>query len=326
MNKSGYWAVVNRDRSSGVWRVPASFVRIAGRDRASFLQGQISNDVLQAKTGSVVPACLLNNTGHLLSYLTVYFFDDYILLATEAQRSSVVRKTLDRYVVRERVEIDEVSMTQLTIQGQTSTPVLATLIDDDITSTDSSSFQIAQTGFGEVTISRRQRFTANSGFDLIMDGEFAPRIESAMLSIEGVVPISDADAEILRVESGELKWGAELDESVIPLEAGLDRAISYTKGCYMGQEVIARIHSRGHTNRSLTGLKFATACEAGAALIALDGTKEGLDVGRITSAIDSPRFGTIGLGYVRNEYLQLGTKLSSKFGFVVTAPLPIAES
>jgi folate-binding protein YgfZ len=126
------------------------------------------------------------------------------------------------------------------------------------------------------------------------------------------------------VEAGRPAWGAELDGSVIPLEANLADAISFDKGCYLGQEIIARIHSRGHTNRSLIGLRSDIEMCSGDRLLALNGDREGQDVGWITSSANSPRYGWIGLGYLRNDCLQDGAMFAGANGArIASAMLPI---
>ena len=129
----------------------------------------------------------------------------------------------------------------------------------------------------------------------------------------------EAAAEVLRVESGRPRYGLDLDEGTIPQEAGLnERAVSFTKGCYVGQETVARLHYRGKPNRQLRGLRFSAPVATGTPLVL--GERE---VGRVGSSVVSPRFGPIGLALVRRE-AAVGDELVAGEGRAVVAELPFA--
>jgi tRNA-modifying protein YgfZ len=132
------------------------------------------------------------------------------------------------------------------------------------------------------------------GVDLLCDAADVEGLRAAL----GVVDVHEAVAECLRVERGRPRYGVDLDETVIPQEAGLnDRAVSFTKGCYVGQETVARLHYRGKPNRHLRGLRLGS----DAALTGAELTFDGRTVGRLGSVALSPRFGPIGLALVRRE-------------------------
>jgi tRNA-modifying protein YgfZ len=134
------------------------------------------------------------------------------------------------------------------------------------------------------------------GVDVLTPAEDTDTVRDALLAA-GAEPVSEATLDVLRVETGRPRWGAELDETVIPQEAALnDRAVSFTKGCYVGQETVARLHWKGKPNRHLRGLRLSAPVPAGAALFL--GERE---VGRLTSVADSPAHGPIGLALVRRE-------------------------
>jgi folate-binding protein YgfZ len=142
------------------------------------------------------------------------------------------------------------------------------------------------------------------GVDLLCDAADVDRL-CAALADAGVVPVSEAVAECLRVERGRPRYGVDLDDTVIPQEAGLnDRAVSFTKGCYVGQETVARLHYRGKPNRRLQGLRLSDAAATGDEL-----TFDGRTVGRLGSVAVSPRFGPIGLALVRRE-AQVGSTVA----------------
>jgi aminomethyltransferase len=321
MNMTAYTAITSNYDYAGIYVVQDGFLDLKGQDRGAFLQGQVSNDVLAFSPGQNFAACLLNSTGHLLALLDVYVFPDSLLVGTDSVRGPIVLRSLNRYLVRERVSITESPMAIITVQGAGSTRIVSALLrneaGEEVPIVGFRTYQIPQ---GEVTVVARKRYTASVGYDLIVSQEHILSFRTALLSIDGAFEVDVSTAEVLRVESGEPAWTAELDESIIPLEAELDNAISYTKGCYVGQEIIARIHSRGHTNRRLAGLSLDRLPEGSVALTAADGEKIGQEVGRITSAVISPRFGTIALAYVRNEFAQVGTLLATENGSATVAP------
>ena len=136
------------------------------------------------------------------------------------------------------------------------------------------------------------------GFDLFVKADAVPALGAA-LKAEGAEPLDDATAEVLRVEAGRPLWGTDMDENTLAQEAALDMidGISFDKGCYTGQETVARVHFRGHVNRTLRGLR----CDAPSPSGARVGFGENLDAGTVRSVALSPRLGAIALAYVRRE-------------------------
>jgi folate-binding protein YgfZ len=135
------------------------------------------------------------------------------------------------------------------------------------------------------------------GVDLLVEDAGATAAVAAALTDAGAVPISETAAECLRIEHGRPRYGIDLDDSVIPQEARLnDRAVSFTKGCYVGQETVARLHYRGKPNRSLRGLALSAPARTGEEL-----TLGERKVGRLGSVAVSPRLGPIALALVRRE-------------------------
>ena len=153
----------------------------------------------------------------------------------------------------------------------------------------------------------RATHTAEDGFDVVIDSGHAAQIREALINA-GAQPVGDDTFEVLRIEAGIARYGRDMDETNIVTETNLDDAVSYTKGCYVGQEIIVRIKHRGHVAKKLTGLRFETdrPIEAGTIIKSTDGT----EIGKVTSTAFSPTLGnTIGLGYVRYEYLAAGTNV-----------------
>ena len=136
----------------------------------------------------------------------------------------------------------------------------------------------------------------DAGIDLVCEAEQTDELTRA-LGARGVEPIADATAECVRIERGRPRYGIDLDDSVIPQEAGLnERAVSFQKGCYVGQETVARLFYRGKPNRQLRGVRLSDPAPAGSELVAGDRV-----VGRLSSVAASPRYGKIGLALVRRE-------------------------
>lgn len=326
VNDNVYRAVRRDPAGAGVRELGCGVVSLLGRDRLSFLQGQVTNDIVRLMPGQGAHACLLNNTGHMLADLYIYAFPDRLLIETDHSRTAEVAATLDRFLVREKVVIEEETALWkiVTLQGAGASAALREIVPAPLAFQESLSHGDIGTAFGDVDAFAvsRTRTLAPEGYDLWLPKEYAPAAMERLSALPGVVTLDDTTYDLLRIEAGIPCWGAELDESVIPLEAGFLDAISFTKGCYMGQEIIARIRARGHTNRTLRGLRLSTPVSAGEKLVAQDGPRAGDEIGRITSSVVSPEFGPIALGYVRNEYTAAGVSLSVGNATATVTDLP----
>jgi folate-binding protein YgfZ len=151
----------------------------------------------------------------------------------------------------------------------------------------------------------RASHAAADGFDLIVNSDQTGDLWAA-LQAAGARPVGYKALETLRIEAGLPRYGVDMDETNIVTETGLDDAVSYTKGCYVGQEIIARIKYRGHVAKKLSGLLFAA--EVKVAVGATIKSRDGKDIGRTTSVANSPRLGrTIALGYLKYDYLAAGS-------------------
>ncbi|HLE61766.1 MAG TPA: glycine cleavage T C-terminal barrel domain-containing protein, partial [Pyrinomonadaceae bacterium] len=158
----------------------------------------------------------------------------------------------------------------------------------------------------------RATHTAEDGYDLLVQVQDAEALWGAFLEA-GARPVGFDTLEILRIEAGQPRYGVDMDETNVVLETNLDEAVSFTKGCYTGQEIIARIKYRGHVAKKLTGLRFNEAAEIkdGAKILSQDNK----EIGRVTSATFSPTLnGTIALAYVKYDYLAPGTTVKAVSG------------
>lgn len=269
------------DRS---WR---AVLQLTGTDRQAFLQGMVSNDVAALAPGQSCRAAFLDTTGHILADLQVHALPDALMVETDPRCLPTLAEMLDKFLIMEDVEITDVSdqWTILSMWGISSFP---TLPDD------------------------AEGFIA--GRDLWLPAADAPAVWERLV-IDGYIPIGEEAAEILRVEAGDPAWGHELNASVLLPEADLPDAVSYTKGCYVGQEIIARMRARGHANRALRGVLFGPGAPippSGSTLhVREDDPEPGRQIGRITSAVASPLFGgrPLALAYVRKEYFENNTPI-----------------
>ncbi|MBV9851493.1 MAG: aminomethyltransferase family protein [Armatimonadetes bacterium] len=268
-------------------------LELTGRDRQTFLQGMVSNDVAVAslQPGQGRRAAFLDSTGHILADLFVHALPDKLLIETDPRCLDRLAQTLDKYLIMEKVRLRDVSAewATLALQGERSEALAASVED----------------GTGGFAVPRRH--SAAPGHDLWLPVEAAPAAWERLIGY-GAVPVGEEAREVLRVEAGLAAWGRELNETVLLPEAGLDDAVSYTKGCYIGQEIVARIAARGHTNRALRGILLAQEAAVpkpgDTVHLPEDAPEAGREIGRVTSAVTSPKFGgrALALAYVRREH------------------------
>ena len=284
-------------------RPDRAFVRVAGRDPVRMVNGLLTNDIAATDAGHAVRAAMLTPKGRMLAETRVIRRADDLLIETDVTAIANVLATLTKYVPPLFAKGEDVSGTLrvVTLLGPASLATLARVLGDATVAL------VRDTGAAEArfedrpVIALRTDRADSAGADLVVPADMRDAIMQG-LAAAGAVHGGPDTLEILRIEAGEPRWGAELDESVIPLEAGLEDAmISTTKGCYTGQEVIIRILHRGHVNRHLRGILLddAPVPAPGTELFREDAAKP---MGQVTSACASPRMGrTIALGYVRRE-------------------------
>jgi folate-binding protein YgfZ len=303
-----------REAAGVVDRRDQAQLRMWGREPVKMLHGLLTNDLLGAAPGQGVYAAMLTPKGRTIAELRAFTVvregrtEVLIDLPREALAGTV--EHLKKFVppMFARWEVAE-SMGSLGVYGPRAGALLRRAVGVDVP-------ELAEDAFVEVELEGRPvvavgtRYAGGEpGYDLVADGAALPAIWDALLARggePGARPVGHAVLETLRIEAGRPRYGRDLTEEIIPTEAfestGLmERAVSFGKGCYTGQEVIVRIAHRGHVNRHLRGLRLGDAATptAGAPLFREDGSKE---VGRVTSAAFSPLMGeTVALGYLRRE-------------------------
>jgi len=278
-------------------RLGRDIVRVAGPEAESYLQGQTSQDVAKLGNGGWAWALVLQPQGKLDAFVRVFRRGpDEFLLDTDAGVGPPLVARLGRFKLRTKVDIDQLDWQVVAVRG-TGRPELPASLSESATAQGGAAPGGAANGGATVAVPFE--WGGLAGYDL-----FGPSVAIP----PGATPVDAAAYEAVRVEAGFPRHGDELDERTIPAEAGLvDGSVSFTKGCYTGQELVARIDSRGsNVPRHLRGLLLSGQAETGARLVDLAVApvasdapgSVGKEVGRLTSVARSPRLGWVALGYV----------------------------
>ncbi|MDX2009317.1 MAG: glycine cleavage T C-terminal barrel domain-containing protein [Myxococcaceae bacterium] len=264
-------------------------VRLTGPDRESFLQGMVTNDVEKLAVGASCPVAMLTAKGAMVGDGRVVKLADALLLDTGPGRGAAVRDFLNKYLISEEAEVaDAPDVALVGLVGPEAETWAKALPSEAVLA--------SLTGL------------LGAGVDVLVKREALPQVRAALASLPTV---SAETFEVLRVEAGVPFFGVDMTETTIPLEANLEKAIHYQKGCYIGQEVIARATYRGQMNKKLVGLLLGDAAPAPGAELKL-GDKR---VGRLTSVVTSRRAGqNVALGYVHRDHLTPGTTLEVATG------------
>jgi folate-binding protein YgfZ len=286
---------------------------LAGAGAKEFLQGQVTNDVVALRDGQGCYAAFLTPKGKMLGDLRVLDTGTELLLDTERVALQELFNMIRRFSIGYDVELHKRTLEcgLLSLIGPLAprvagVPGLADAAEHD-----------------HVMLERggvlARAIKTDVGVDLLCDaGQLAPLREA--LTAAGAVEVAEDICEVLRVERGRPRYGIDLDDTVIPQEAGLnERAVSFTKGCYVGQETVARLFYRGKPNRHLRGLRLSAPAAADDEL-----SYEGRVVGRLTSVVESPRSGWIALALVRRE-APPGTRVSITSGDAAGSVAEVVE-
>jgi folate-binding protein YgfZ len=296
-----------RERAGVIDRSQRGKIEATGRDRVGFLQGMLTSDVKALAPGQGARAAFLDVHGKVLSLLVVHALADGLILEMDRALVAPTLAGLDRYLISERVELEDVSDAHglLSVVGPAARAVVEKLAGQPVP--DLALWHHARLEVeGEAVRVVRNDELGEEGYDLWLRPEaLAPWWERATAA--GARPVGQAAWEVCRVEAGTVRHGADVTASTLIMEAGIDEVYSLTKGCYIGQEVVARVTYRGRVNRKLAGFAFPDVrLPAPGAPVQVDGK----DVGRITSAVVSPALGRgIALGYLRREHWEPGTRV-----------------
>jgi folate-binding protein YgfZ len=322
-NSSGYAAL--RHGAGLIDRSGSGRILVTGADRRSYLQGLLTNDIEALTPGTGCYAAMLTAQGRMMTDMRVLELGEGVLLDVPRQVAMAIRDHLDRFVFAEDVQVEDVTAAraEVGLYGPGALDVLVKAgTDGEAPSALFDQTRVRVAGADAIVV--RSDEAGVPGYDIIVDAPQAEAVTAALVAA-GAVRVEAADAEAVRIENGRPRFGQDMDTDTIPLEAGLEeRAISRTKGCYVGQEVIVRVQDRGHGRvaKRLVGLTFDAAAPlpaTGSRIVSGD-----REIGRVTSAIWSPALARpIALGYVHRDFVEPGTSLAVDGAAAAVAALPL---
>jgi aminomethyltransferase len=300
-------------------------ILVSGSEAVQFLNGLITNDMKTLPERGWMRAAFPNVQGRLIASVRVIRINDdqtgkkpsaAFVIDTEAATHERVLRTIERFTLAGDFRVTDITnrTAQIAVQGKQAAQVVSAVFG--VESTDLAANEARQVGWSrdepnvDSTLLRASH-TGEDGFDLIVNADHAGSLWDA-LHAAGARPVGYDALDILRVEAGVPRYGVDMDETNVVTEA-LDDAVSYTKGCYVGQEIIARIKYRGHVAKKLSGIRFTEAASVQPAAIIK--SMDDKEIGRLTSVTYSPHLGDrIALGYLKYDYLSADTGVKIMVG------------
>jgi tRNA-modifying protein YgfZ len=317
-----------RERCGVIDRSERGKLALSGAGAVEFLNGQVTNELADLRVGEGRYAAFLTHKGKMLGDLRVLMVDGELLLDTERVALQALFDMIRRYKIGFDVELHKRTLERglLSLIGPASDRVAGVVAPLEVPSSEGPSagtrLPTSEHANTPVAIEGAAALAIRTdiGVDLLCDVADAEQLREALIA-RGALAVSEQAAECVRVESGRPRFGVDIDESTIPQEAGLnERAVSFTKGCYVGQETVARLYYRGKPNRRLCGLRLSAPAQPGAELRLDERT-----VGRLSSIALSPTLGPIALALVRRE-AEPGTALAVGKGLAKVVELPFIAS
>lgn len=315
------YAAVREDSAGLIDLSSRGRLLVSGSEAVQFLNGLITNDMKTLEQNSSMPATFPNVQGRLIASVRVARLKDdgaarkvspVFLIDTEAATHQTVLKTIERFTLAGDFRVNDITnqTVMLSVQGAKAASAIDSVLGEAAAvSAPNTAQQISWQQSGtqtDVTVIQASH-TRAAEFDLIVENDQAARLWTA-LQRAGARPVGYDALEVLRIEAGVPRYGVDMDDTNVVTETNLDDAVSYTKGCYIGQEIIARIKYRGHVAKKLSGviLEGDSAVAPGAVISSVDGK----EIGRITSVTNSPKLQrTIALAYLKYDYIAPGTPL-----------------
>jgi len=277
---------------------PADLVEMRGADRVRFLNGYLTCDTKPLAAGGGTYGFVTEVKGHVLADVRVLAGEEALWLDLPAGKGEEVAAHLRKYVIVDRVEVAPLpSRTAWTVAGPKAVDVLH-------------AGELPAYGHREMDLDGcAARLVREEDLDGVAVYTLWSKADVAgVLAARGAVAVPPEDMERLRVEAGRPLFGRDFGPENFPQETGLDAAVSYEKGCYLGQEVVARIHYRGGVNRQLRGLRLSEVVAVGGVVL-----HDGREAGVLTSVTDSPRYGAIGLS-ILHKRVEPGVSVDIKGG------------
>ncbi|MBI3597135.1 MAG: aminomethyl transferase family protein [Nitrospirae bacterium] len=306
-------------------------LRLKEKDRIDFLHGMVTNDIKKLTPGSGLYAVFTNDKAKMLSDARIYCLPDALWIDLEPEVTDKIQKHLDKYILASDVTIENLTEAfgLLSIYGPSSHEIMTQMIGSEPSPKEHSTITFSLDGIS--ILAARNEITGESGYDLYVPINRIVPTWNRLIQIGGpygLRPVGLDALNSLRIEAGIPRYGIDMDESNFPMEAGLEkRAISYTKGCYIGQETIARADAQGRMNKRLMGLELTSksAPTTGQPILAppaSSGTPERV-VGTVTSGIEAPTLDkVIALGYLHRDFTEPGSAvvIEGKPAKVVSLP------
>jgi folate-binding protein YgfZ len=302
---------------------------VSGADRASYLQGLVTNDVAILGAGEGCYAAYLTPQGRMIADLFVYELGDVMLLTVPRRQKDSVLAKLDQFIFGEDVQLGDAteSFFVIAIVGPDAPGIVGGIVGctvSEIEALPEHGNRRAAFGGGAAIVTRVTD-TGVAGYDVYVEQPHAGALQRT-LDAAGVPAAGPETAEAIRIEAGVPKFDRDMDEQTIPLEAGIEpRAISLTKGCYVGQEVIIRVLHRGHGRvaRKLVGLVLDDAVLPAPGEEVTVGSRE---IGRVTSSAMSPALRRpVAIAYLHRDFLAPGTAVSVSGHTAVVTVLPFVQ-
>jgi folate-binding protein YgfZ len=301
-------------------------VEVSGGEAVTFLNGMLTNDVAKLEEGAWMHAAFPNPQGRLLASARVLRRGGAFLFDTEAETYPAVLKHLERFTLAGDFRVRDLTAETalLSVQGASAPEFVGAALGAEAAATARGRVTRATSGGVEVTVIRATH-TSEDGFDLFADAGAAEALRGALVAA-GARPCGADALEVLRVEAGVPRYGVDATDANVVLEVVDEaEAVSYTKGCYAGQEIIARIHWRGHVAKRLAGVIFERDAEPPPDARLRD-RAEGREAGRITSSVFSPRLhARVALALVKYDFLAPGTELKVFSGDAEVCAAHVAE-
>ena len=284
------------DRSAAADRL-----EVRGADRARFLNGLVTVAVKELGEGDGTLGFFTARKGGVLADCSLVALADSFWLELPPGRGEAIRAHLEQYVLADRVEIAALDLAPVAVLGSTAEGALAALVGE--LPAKPWSHRVAVLGDRTVRVQNRPGLGAPA-WQAWVPAAAAPALAGELIAATGGRPPAEGELEALRVLAGQPRWGVDYGEDTLPQETGLESAIHYSKGCYLGQEIVARVHYRGGVQRGLVGLVLAGPAKTGAEL-----SFEGRPVGSLGTVVDTPGRGSIALAIVHRRGGAPGTLL-----------------
>lgn len=280
-------------------------IHVTGSEAVMFLNGLVTNDMKTLDENRLMPAVFPTVQGRLIAAVRIIRTGNGFLVDCEPASRGHVLKTIERFTLAGDFRVVDLtdSTTMLSVQGKAANQIIERILGEPGNLEHNGAREVEWKGHPLTLM--RVTHTSEEGFDLIVPTENATALWDNLVEA-GARPVGFDALEVLRIEAGIARYGRDMDNTTVVTETNLDDAVSYTKGCYVGQEIIIRIKHRGHVAKKLTGvvLDRTANVEAGASVQSNDAK----EIGRVTSATFSPTLGkTVALAYLKYEYLVTAT-------------------